>query len=151
MMIAYIILTIHLGINLKELILDSFYLFATSLRRVQCFGCGRRTTIKSIDLKLNENIWNCSSCDTENQVVGSGGLQNQSLPMRHECKNAFYCLVCTSNNRKNLEMVRSRKKKSCTSDECSVFCRECLHNQQIFISALAYDSPPVSLLIISID
>ena len=138
--ISYIILSTHFQINLMGLALDIFYLLATTKRRVQCFSCGMNRTVKLPELKKKQNIWNCSSCSTENQVVGSFW---KSIPSRHDCKNELYCLVCTANKQKNLDMIRSRNQKICNGWHDNVFCRECLHNQQIVISALSYDSPPV--------
>ena len=148
--VIYNIVKFHFGIEICDIILDIFYVLGTSKQRLVCFGCGKRTIHKKKTLKENDNIWNCNICSTSNSLIN----RFTSVPFQHDCKNPSYCLLCTSNNKKNLELVRSREKSfakkavKSSADE-SVFCRECLHNQQILISALSYEAPPVKCSCVS--
>ena len=137
-------------LDLIEQLVDLYYKMGTSNLRVVCFGCGKRSSIPKKELIRNDNIWNCRNCLSTNKLTLEEGGKGASLsvPLQHnECVNPGYCLLCTSNNRSNLEMVQSRKHISSKStnfwQQENVFCRECLHNQTILISALSYDAPPV--------
>ena len=144
--ILCIIITHHFQkLDLIEQLLDFYYSAATSNIRVVCFGCSKRSCFSKKELQVNENIWNCRTCLTTNIYLGK-----ESVPLKHdECLNPGYCLLCTSNNRSNQDMVQNRKqihtKSTSFWQQENVFCRECLHNQKILISALSYDAPPVRL------
>lgn len=121
----------------------NIFLICFGRRRACCFACGAYTVISMTSLGTSgisfadaqpNDLWYCAKCESMNSLK-TGTI------VEHRCKVLGYCPICNEKKAKSVFNSSPKQHLQKSHGRNNGFCTTCLHNQQIFISALANDPP----------